>query len=393
LQEAALSAGRTEERSYAIDRLHTLIRNKPEHWGSVIGTLTRVLESEQDEKVRYRAVEVLSQIPDTRIEAPMLRAVGDSSVAISSIAFQVLSKMNGMEPVKPLIEVMKDGMLPEMPKTMRDIDDPRTAAAIVSVIKDQKKIMSPHERMTLFKALGCLKTNGLKALIDLLKDEDDRNKRRAILVLSSSVGAEKKTDVTEGILNFFKDGYGKLLTAEESILALAAARDPRSVTALLEVVKMNGGVLPEEVPLMFRSVDGKELLPALIKALQNEDAFLRVSAAEILGISHEYGAVAPLIGALHDKDENVRASAARALGELADRRAVEPLLAFAENHQEKEEVRIQAVRALPKVNHDRALPVFQKIKKNPAESVALRLAAKYAKDAQTKAGTATVSQK
>jgi hypothetical protein len=63
----------------------------------------------------------------------------------------------------------------------------------------------------------------------------------------------------------------------------------------------------------------------LINALQDEDIFVRASAAESLGELKNPRAVEPLIRALKDIDNHVRYRAAIALGELGDTKAVGPL--------------------------------------------------------------------
>jgi HEAT repeat protein len=64
----------------------------------------------------------------------------------------------------------------------------------------------------------------------------------------------------------------------------------------------------------------------LIQALQDSDFIIRSHAADALGEINDSRAVEPLILALKDEDSSVRAKACIALGELKDPRAVEPLI-------------------------------------------------------------------
>jgi HEAT repeat protein len=63
---------------------------------------------------------------------------------------------------------------------------------------------------------------------------------------------------------------------------------------------------------------------ALIKALRDENAFVRVRAEEALGKTADQRAVYPLIYALADADEEVRMMAAISLGKIGKLQAVPP---------------------------------------------------------------------
>jgi len=78
----------------------------------------------------------------------------------------------------------------------------------------------------------------------------------------------------------------------------------------------------------FKSQDDLALiaLEPLIKALEDEEEYVRSSAAEALGEIGDKRAVEPLIKALEDDDKGVLYHAAYALGRIGDERAVEPLI-------------------------------------------------------------------
>ncbi len=97
----------------------------------------------------------------------------------------------------------------------------------------------------------------------------------------------------------------------------------------------------------------KELVPALIKALQDTDQEVAHDAATVLGILGS-DAVPALIEALQAKDKTLRGRAAMALGKLrsADESAVNALLKAMED--EEVEVRRQAARALAAIARDRS---------------------------------------
>jgi hypothetical protein len=69
---------------------------------------------------------------------------------------------------------------------------------------------------------------------------------------------------------------------------------------------------------------GKPAIEPLIRALNDEDAYVRKGTAKTIETIGE-PAVEPLIRALKDADEDIRGGAAEALGTIGDERAVEPL--------------------------------------------------------------------
>ncbi len=98
----------------------------------------------------------------------------------------------------------------------------------------------------------------------------------------------------------------------------------------------------------------EETVTALLASLQHADALMRRSAAAALGQIGAHQAVIPLIALLRDDDTSVRLSAADALGNIADLRALAPLIvALADDDPW---VRVAAATALGKLGDDQAAP-------------------------------------
>jgi hypothetical protein len=72
-------------------------------------------------------------------------------------------------------------------------------------------------------------------------------------------------------------------------------------------------------------------LPDLFSALENGDAHVRATAAQVLGKSRSSIVVAPLLGRLTDPDSNVRVAVARALTEIGGS-AITPLIGCLSDH-------------------------------------------------------------
>jgi hypothetical protein len=90
-----------------------------------------------------------------------------------------------------------------------------------------------------------------------------------------------------------------------------------------------------------------------VDALQDDDNYVRFSAAEALGETCDARAADPLIASLADSDERVRRNAAVALGQIGDKRAGEPLLAALGDSEEG--ARLAAVGSLGQIRVTRAV--------------------------------------
>ena len=70
---------------------------------------------------------------------------------------------------------------------------------------------------------------------------------------------------------------------------------------------------------------GPPAVDHLVRALTDEDKWVRYLAVDALGSIKDKKAVDPLVKSLKDKDQDVRFAAADALGRLGDTRAEAPL--------------------------------------------------------------------
>lgn len=135
-----------------------------------------------------------------------------------------------------------------------------------------------------------------------------------------------------------------------------------AVAALLDDVRSH------DWQISWRAADalarlGESAVLRLIKALQDEDGYVREAAASALGKIGDKRAVEPLIAAMRyqdertyedSEDEEARVSAARALGEIGEAKAFEPLLQEV-SHEDCAMV-WAAMEALGKLRNPRAVP-------------------------------------
>ena len=98
----------------------------------------------------------------------------------------------------------------------------------------------------------------------------------------------------------------------------------------------------------------EKAIPGLIKALEDDDYYVRSSAVEALGKIGSEVAIPDLIKALEDDDYDVRSSAADALGKIGSEVAIPGLIKDLENDDYN--VRSNAVDALGKISSEVAIP-------------------------------------
>jgi beta-lactamase regulating signal transducer with metallopeptidase domain len=100
----------------------------------------------------------------------------------------------------------------------------------------------------------------------------------------------------------------------------------------------------ERATLALAFTSGRDVIPALLKALDDSDAQVREKAAVGLALRRDARVVAPLIAAMNDHDSQVREKVAIALGSSGDRRARDVLLRALEDPDQQ--VREKASAAL-----------------------------------------------
>lgn len=115
-----------------------------------------------------------------------------------------------------------------------------------------------------------------------------------------------------------------------------------------------------DVPIVFDGRKGRyqdttsAAVPALIAALSDPDASVRMAAAQSLGRLEDPRAIPALINATHDSNVQVRSAAYNALADFDDPRILEPMIAALKDPDS--DVRQQAAHALGHLEDKRAVP-------------------------------------
>jgi HEAT repeat protein len=276
-----------------------------------VTSLIRVLGNQSRIDRRRAAVTGLVKTHDPRAVEPLIRALDDADLDIRKLAAEGLGKLRDRRAVEPLIQVLAPGEHHNV-----------AAAASLGKLKDSRAIAPLIRCLARSRELRRLAAEALSELGDakwaawIKGDIDDIGR----------LVAAGESDLCEILGSALADRKSE--TRAEVAKALGELQDPRAVDLLIKALEAgsDGYVTDNGITFALAKQNDSRAVEPLIKALAARDAFVRHSAADVLGLLKAPRAVEPLIKALLDPDENVRASAALALGKLKDLRVVELLI-------------------------------------------------------------------
>lgn len=126
--------------------------------------------------------------------------------------------------------------------------------------------------------------------------------------------------------------------------------------------------LPNYMVHHFNFEGNRYALEQGLKALADDDEWVRIRAAQLLGEVGNTDAVPDLVQALEDEDKDVVAAAVRSLGSLGDRRAVAPLMAVLADPLLSDYVAQSAANALSSLGEHLALEPLVDLLNDPNSS-------------------------
>lgn len=219
-----------------------------------------------------------------------------------------------------------------------------------------------NERLVAVEALAnSTDDDSCRALIIALNNDSDPSVR---VSAAQALAIRKDSRLIEQIISAYNNAltYGEARESEfkEYAHVLGKLKDPHSISTLINTLATDRSEVRNIIlDTLFNRV-GKEGIPALIKALENQDYRILTGAATVLS-RIGYKVMGPLLKALASPHPSVRRGAAMALGDLKLKKSVEPLMAalMDENPAVVDEV----VRALIRIG----LPGVDEIVRNLAD--------------------------
>jgi len=354
---------------------------------------------------------------------PLVEACKEGRTDVRRNAAWALGELNGDKAVKPLRELMahdRDGIVRILAARglhKRSADEAALALLLESLGNDdethrsnaawalgtskEKKAVDAlrkvwmedrEEGVRVFGAFGVFMAAGdekaLRFLIEACGDENPERVAGAVLLLGETgdaraVGPLAKAMRTgdrlssslaaDGLTKIGKPAVETLVRALKDenkyvryfvAVALGRIRDARAIEPLFRALK-DGYRNARRAAGQGLIGFGKSVLERMLKALEDTDWEIRSFAARALGKIGEKTAVVPLIRALkEDENRDVRDCASDALGLLGDASAVEPLVQAMKEDRETS-VRCSASGALGLIGHAGAVPALIAMLKDP----------------------------
>lgn len=294
-------------------------------------------------EARQAVAAVLSRFSDPRATEVLLRLLSDDNENVRYHAVEALGVQGARAAVPPLLQLVRSGdffLGFVAAEALGRIGDPAAVAALIPLVEDEYRAAAAVE------ALGRL---GHRAAVPPLAEglESGALDPLEAAVALDSVASAYEEEIGSATL------VERLATprlgprAEATLLELAGRaqnlsdRQAASLPRLLEwrlagtparasILEALQGLmdLPPARSAAARALRraGADAAPAFRRLLDHRDAAVRRMAAEAVGELGGTRAVAALVPLLDHRDPTTAAAAARALGRLGDERAREPLL-------------------------------------------------------------------
>lgn len=195
----------------------------------------------------------------------------------------------------------------------------------VPVLLEVLKSGDEDLRSTTYWVLERMGLPAVPNLIKALKREDREIRSLAAYVL----GNIKEKEAVPPLIGLLKDT--DLGVRWEAVRALGKIGDSRAIPALLEILTAkNEGIRVAAVEALGRIARGEgrsneKISLALVRALKDENRYVRYAAAGELATLGDKRAIPVLIEALRDENEEIRWRAAEMLGKIGDRKTIRAL--------------------------------------------------------------------
>ena len=165
-----------------------------------------------------------------------------------------------------------------------------------------------------------------RELGEQMESSDEGSRLRAARTLSE----QDKLDSTKPLMGALGDESWQVRRLAVDGLAKHGIED--AIKTLLRVLReQHRNLSTLNSALQVLTLSGVDAIAALVECLNDDDADLRIYAAQSLGDQHDPRAIAPLLAALQDPNQNVRYHAIEALGKLRATEAVDALVTLAES--------------------------------------------------------------
>ena len=262
-------------------------------------------------------------------------------------------------------ESYDDALVKAAARALGDIGDREAVPGLIGVLENGLDRNSGE----LVEALGRLgDPRAANVLIDILDKYRHYNDGAASTLVITAATALGRVGAVRAIPHLIAQLYETTSRWDVSAVTGALKRlgDTAAVGVMVEELESSGSAYSERTRAarVLGAMEDPAAVPALIRALEDEEPAVRVSASKALGRLRDHRALVPLVNLLDDEDCHVRGSAVTSLGRLGDAGSAsvpgtvgEPAAAtvlIRALGDEEPTVRVSAVRALGGLGDPRA---------------------------------------
>lgn len=262
----------------------------------------------------------------------------------------------GVEPMLFLLTNPEALIRSSAASILGEVGDQRVVNFLIPILSDE----NGHARGAAATALGKLgDPKSVQPLFELLRDEYEDVQEQAIAALGSLRGA----GLAEGLKDLAFDEDPDIRRNVASLIGLLDGPDAPAIL---------NGLLKDEDPEVRRTAvsslgkSGLRNLKVILKAITDEDSYVRLAAVNALSDIGTEGVVEALVLLLGDVDPWVRSAAARGLAGTGSKRAVAALMPLLKDSYGP--VRIAVVEALGETRNEEAIgPIKESLRDQDPE--------------------------
>ncbi|TRO47571.1 hypothetical protein E2P65_04195, partial [Candidatus Bathyarchaeota archaeon] len=274
-----------------------------------IDALTRVLEAEKDESIRWNAVLILGGMGEEAI-GPLVLAMNDPVWEVRESAATSLANM-GEAAFQPLLRALESPhgyTRSRAASALGKMGDPRALGPIITLLGDRTDFV----RWNAAEALGEIGDPAAAGPLGrTLLDKDRGIQWQATLAL----GKMGEPGVQVLLRALEADGA---YTRQDLIAALADLGEMRAVGLIVSALGSATKEVRWNAIIALGKLGDLSAVGPLAEFLADKDESFRGNAAKALGEIRDPSAVPFLLGALKDREPSVRGFVAEALGMIGD---------------------------------------------------------------------------
>ncbi len=298
--------------------------------GGEIGKLAEAIISSKVKKAE--TMDILGRLRDEIAVEPLIKALGENNIEwyVRRGATRALIRMKERA-IEPLVNALKGDrysyVVNEAAIALGWIGDERAIQPLVDA--------APSVGLPAQDAIQAIVRRDKRALESLIRLSENADKDVRDLI--GQVLGSINTKIIESLIKALEDT--NLYVRRTAVSASWGITDERVLDLLIKMSEEEVDVDTRSIAVSVLSSMGTErAIGAVIKAMGDDNDYVRHKAAFSLWPRAGKAAVVPLIQALGHPNQHVRENAAYALGKMKDERAIEPLIKAALDNKTGEKV-------------------------------------------------------